>query len=380
MRRQAIAPRPNWQRTVESQGMVYHTDTDGTPYWNESAYWEFTAAEVDELDDATAALYALCLQATEYVITQNRLGEMGVPEAAWGRLRESWDNREATLYGRFDLAYTGDGPPKMLEFNADTPTALVEAAIIQWHWRQDVFPDADQFNSLWEGFTQTWAYLRSAGRLRAEPVCFVSSPNDEDWMTIRFLRDTAEEAGVRTTELFMRDIGWDTRTDAFVDLANQPLRSIFKLYPWEWLLQDQFSRQALEFYPETQWIEPLWKMAMASKGLLPVLWELFPHHPNLAPAYRDSPRGLSEYVAKPIIGREGANITLHTRGGEAATGGQYGSYPRVYQERCRLPYSEGQYAVLGSWIVGGQPRGLGIRESPSPITESRCGFVPHVFV
>jgi glutathionylspermidine synthase len=36
------------------------------------------------------------------------------------------------LYGRFDLAYRGDGPPKLLEYNADTPTALFEAAVVQW--------------------------------------------------------------------------------------------------------------------------------------------------------------------------------------------------------------------------------------------------------
>lgn len=380
MKRRLITPRSNWQQTVEGQGLVYHTNADGTPYWNEAAYWEFTAAEVDELEAATAELYSLCLQAVRHLIEHNRLDELGVPEAAWERLRWSWDNREATLYGRFDLAYTGDGPPKMLEFNADTPTTLVEAAVIQWHWMQDVFSQADQFNSLWEGLVETWAELRSTGSLRGNRVCFVTSPNDEDWMTIRFLRDTAEEAGVQTAELFMREIGWDTSRNAFVDLDDRTLESVFKLYPWEWLLKDPFGQHALDTSPQTQWIEPLWKMAMASKGLLPALWELFPNHPNLVPAYHGGPRGLAEYVAKPIIGREGANVTLHTRERETATGGQYEEYPRVYQQRCRLPFEGGVYAVLGSWIVGGEPRGMGIRESSTPITESLSGFAPHIFV
>jgi glutathionylspermidine synthase len=34
---------------------------------------------------------------------------------------------------------------------------------------------------------------------------------------------------------------------------------------------------------------------------------------------------------------------------------------------------------LGSWIVGGKSRGMGIRESDGPITENLSGFAPHLF-
>ncbi len=379
MKRVTIAPRPDWQSIVESQGLVYHSNDDGTPYWNEAAYYHFTAAEIDELEEATAELYSLCLQAVGYVIDNNRLSELGIPQAAHEKLRWSWQQQEPTLYGRFDLAYDGSGPPKMLEFNADTPTTIVEAAVTQWYWMQDLFPNADQFNSIWEGLVETWGALRGSNQLRSNTVHFVTSPNDEDWMTIRLLRDTAEEAGVQTAEVFMRDIGWDTARRIFVDMGNAEMRSIFKLYPWEWLLKDQFGQYALDIYPDVQWIEPLWKFALSSKGLLPVLWEMFPNHPNLVAAYADGPRGMTEYVAKPIIGREGANVTLHTLARDITTAGQYGEYPKVYQQRCRVPNFDGNYVVLGSWVVGGQPRGMGIRESAGPITENLSGFAPHIF-
>ena len=379
MRRVQIAPRSQWQETVESQGLVYHSNDDGTPYWNEAAYYHFTAGEVDELEEATSELYSLCLQAVGHLIENNRLDEVGIPHAVRPMLRWSWDQQEPTLYGRFDLAYDGSGPPKMLEFNADTPTTIVEAAVTQWYWMQDRFPHADQFNSIWEGLVETWAALRGAGSLRGDIVHFVTSPNAEDWMTIRLIRDTAEEAGIQTAEVFMRDIGWDTGKQVFVDLEDQVMRSIFKLYPWEWVLKDPFGEHALHVYPSMQWIEPLWKFALSSKGLLPVLWELFPDHPNLVAAYADGPRGMTEYVAKPIIGREGANVTLHTAWEEVTTAGQYGEYPRVYQQRCRIPNFDGNYVVLGSWIVGGQPRGMGIRESKGPITQNLSGFAPHIF-
>ena len=44
----------------------------------------------------------------------------------------SWKRRDASLYGRFDLRYDGQGPAKLLEYNADTPTSLFETAVFQW--------------------------------------------------------------------------------------------------------------------------------------------------------------------------------------------------------------------------------------------------------
>ena len=46
--------------------------------------------------------------------------------------------------------YDGKAPPRLLEYNADTPTALLEASVAQWFWLQDCFPTADQFNSIHE--------------------------------------------------------------------------------------------------------------------------------------------------------------------------------------------------------------------------------------
>ena len=45
-------------------------------------------------------------------------------------------------------AYDGREPPKATRYNADTPTALYEAAVVQWYWLKDVKPEADQFNSI----------------------------------------------------------------------------------------------------------------------------------------------------------------------------------------------------------------------------------------
>ena len=379
MKRISIAPRDNWQHTVASQGLTYHTDPDGYPYWNESAYYEFTSDEVDVLYDATVELYERCLDAAKYVIEGNRLGQIGLPVEAHDAIRWSWQNRERSLYGRFDLAYNGIDPPKMLEFNADTPTSLVEGAVAQWYWLQDRFPKSDQYNTIWEELVAAWQLMKAEGAIMGHTVYFATCRSEEDWMTITMLQETAHEAGLATKTIHMDEIGWDPRQRVFVDLESNTIQSIFKLYPWEWLLKDQFGSQAIESVKIMQWIEPIWKFVLSCKGILPVLWELFPDHPNLLPCYADGPRDMPRYVSKPIISREGQNVSIHTPMSTTDSEGRYGGYPRIFQQLFDLPSFDGGHPVIGSWIVGGKACGMGVRESQGLITDNGSFYLPHLF-
>jgi glutathionylspermidine synthase len=176
----------------------------------------------------------------------------------------------------------------------------------------------------------------------------------------------------------MKDIGWDATARQFVDLGNLPIQSIFKLYPWEWLVHEEFGSNLLETYRNVQWIEPIWKMLWSNKALLAVLWELYPNHPNLLPAYLDGPRDLTRYVKKPKLAREGANITL-VGDSTIETKGDYGEEGFVWQALAPMPIFEGNYPVIGSWLVDGVSCGMGIRESAGPITDNTSRFVPHMF-
>ncbi len=146
MKRKTITPRNNWQELVEKVGLTYHS-IDGVPYWDESAYYEFTMAEVLEIERVTERLHGMCLNAAQYVIDNKMFSRFHIPGNMVDYICATWEAEPPALYGRMDLAYDGERLV-LLEYNADTPTALVEAAIAQWYWLQDVFPKADQFNSL----------------------------------------------------------------------------------------------------------------------------------------------------------------------------------------------------------------------------------------
>jgi glutathionylspermidine synthase len=375
VRRERVAPRPDWPARCEDVGFAYHS-MDGT-YWVDDACYAFTADEVDVLEATTEALHDLCLQACAHIVEKRRFDLFAIPPAFHDHVADSWRAAEPSLFGRFDLAWNGAGEPKLLEYNADTPTALLEASVVQWHWLQDVRPDADQFNSLHEKLIDRWRELRDA--LPPAPVAFACvKDNPEDLGNVAYLRDTAIQAGLATSAVFIEDLGWDAGERCFVDLQELPLPTVFKLYPWEWMMRESFAPQLLE--GSCRWIEPPWKALLSNKAVLAVLWELFPGHPNLLPAYVEPGRIDGDYVRKPLLSREGANVSLRRAAGAIASPGGYGAEGWVYQALAPIPAFDGQHAVIGSWIVGAAAAGIGMREDDTPITRNTSRFVPHYFL
>ncbi|MEU3285862.1 glutathionylspermidine synthase family protein [Streptomyces longwoodensis] len=396
MERRTVAPRPGWQQTVEAQGLIYpltrHPDGSLRPYWDESAYYVFSLEEVEALEETVAELHRMCLAAAAHIVATGRLADLGItdPRVA-AAVTEAWHRRAElpSVYGRFDLRYDGTGPAKLLEYNADTPTSLVEAASPQWFWMEERFPGADQWNSLHERLVAAW---RTQGKLLPPggPLYFAHSSDDElgeDLMTVAYLKETAEQAGLDTDWISVEEIGWDPLSGRFVDNRLRFIRSCFKLYPWEWLTTDRFAGHVLDTLDNgggtgsTLWIEPAWKMLLSNKALLAVLWELYPGHPNLLPAHLDGPRELADadgpgWVAKPLLGREGDGVTVHEAGSAPVPRDE----PCCYQQLAPLPAFDGNHVVLGTWVVEGEAAGLGIRESSGLVTDGYARFLPHVIL
>ncbi len=374
MIRKKITPRNNWQTEVEKLGFGFHS-TD-VPYWDESVYYSLRLDEVEALEKATATLYEMCLAVVQHVIDHKKYDLFKIPSFAIPFIEDSWNNDAPSIYGRMDLCYK-NSEIKLLEFNADTPTSLYEAGIVQWFWLQDFAKDKDQFNSIHEKLIAYWKYLipyLNQGKLHFSCV----KESLEDLTNTEYLRDCAIQAGLETKLIFIDDIGANDALQSFVDLEEEPIKNIFKLYPWDWLLEEEFGMMIIDDKQKCNWIEPAWKMILSNKAILPILWQLFPNHPNLLKAEFNA--GIMQnYVKKPILSREGANITIVENGKELQSSeGEYGKEGFVFQELFTLPNFDNNYPVIGSWIIGQETAGIGIRESNSLITDNVSRFVPHL--
>jgi glutathionylspermidine synthase len=372
MQREKRQPRPNWRQRCEQAGFLFHSM--GGTYWDESVAYRFSSSQIDQLESVTAEMHRLCLAVAEEVVRSRRFAEFAIPEAYRDLVARSWREREPTLYGRFDFSWDGEGEPKLLEYNADTPTALLEASVVQWHWLEDTQKDGDQFNSLHEKLIARMQAIRPAGDGGVLHLASVKE-NDEDLGTVEYLRDCALQAGWDARRIAIEDLGWDGAR--FVDLEDHPVRTLFKLYPWEWLVREEFGRHLLA--RPAAIIEPAWKMLLSNKALLVLLWEMNYGHPNLLPTYFTPQKFGADYVRKPLLSREGANVTIRSRGVVRQQPGGYGSEGYVYQSVAPLPAFDDRYPVIGAWIVGEEPAGIGIREDDSPITRNSSRFVPHYF-
>lgn len=385
MRRVTFPPRPDWQDQVERLGFAFHT-IDGETYWDESAAYAFTLEQIErDIEAPTDAIEQLCFAFIEKAIGNDEiLTRLAIPAAQWDFIRESWQRGDRNLYGRLDLAYDGKGPAKLLEYNADTPTGLFESSVVQWDWLEQAMargalpPECDQFNSLHERLIAAFGNLREPSPYRLHLTCVQNS--NEDKGTVDYLMDCAVQAGLDARFSFIEEIGL-LSDGRFCDGANQPIETLFKLYPWEWLFRENYAKNLAT--SRCQFIEPPWKAILSNKGLLAFLWEMESGHPNLLPAFFEGdPRCASlspRHVRKPLYSREGANITLLERGTVVdSDDGPYGAEGFILQDAAQNLFgSAGQYAVLGSWLVASQACGLCIREDASPITKNTSRFVPH---
>ncbi|SEM95258.1 Glutathionylspermidine synthase [Pseudorhodobacter antarcticus] len=404
MKKIALPERPHWRDYAAEVGFTF-ADMHGEPYWDETSAYSFTLAQVeDDIEDPATALHAMCRQAVAHILTDDALMDrVAIPPRHRDLIAQSWRRGDPEIYGRFDLAYDGDGPAKLLEYNADTPTSLYESASFQWQWLEDqigagvIAPNSDQFNGIHESLV---ARFRDVFEQGSDLHFTAVAGNAEDYATVEAMGWAAREAGLGAhycdlDKLAVSDDG------GFLDDQDRRIGVLFKLYPWEDLLRDDFAANIAS--SNCLFLEPAWKALLSNKGLLPVLWQMFEGHPNLLPAYfeddiKDALAGTgpaaphvaasfaraadqlrAAHVTKPILSREGASVFI-LKNGEIAEQSQnttYAEHPRIVQAYAPLPECDGFRPVIGAWIIGDTCAGIGIREDRSRITQDLSRFKPH---
>ena len=404
MKKITLPERPDWRSHAEEVGFSF-AEMHGEPYWDETSAYEFSLEQIEnDIEDPATELHAMCREAVAQIIASEELmTRLAIPEAHRDLLVESWRRDDPEIYGRFDFAYDGEGPAKLLEYNADTPTSLYESAAFQWQWLEDqlkagVLPDgADQFNGIHEALVARFAEVfQTDSDLHFTAV----AGNPEDYGTVEALGWAARAAGLGAHYCDLDKIAL-SEDGQFLDDENRRIAVLFKLYPWEDLLRDDYAAHIAG--SGCLFLEPAWKAVLSNKGLLPVLWQIFEGHPNLLPAFFEADIGealagkgvasashaaafdraaktlTQAHVRKPILSREGASISIHQDGAvlEQSKNTDYAEHPQIIQAYAPLPIFDGYRPVIGAWMVGQTCAGMGVREDRSRITQDLSRFKPH---
>ena len=407
MQKITLPERPHWRDHAKEVGFTF-ADMHGAPYWDETSAYAFTLDQIEtDLEDPATELHAMCREAVDLIIKSEPLLErLAIPEAHRDLVAESWRRGDPEIYGRFDFAYDGHGPAKLLEYNADTPTSLYESAAFQWQWFEDqlaagvLAEGSDQFNGIHEALVARFGEVfEPESDLHFTAV----GGSPEDYATVEAMGWAAREAGLGAHYCDLDKIAL-SKEGQFLDDEDRVMGVLFKLYPWEDLLRDDYADHIAG--SRCLFLEPAWKALLSNKGILPVLWQMFEGHPNLLPAFFEQDIGeaiagrgaaatdvagaferaraqlAAGHVRKPILSREGASVTIIKDGEiiEEAQNTDYAEHPRILQAYAPLPQFDGFRPVIGAWIVGETCAGIGMREDRSRITQDLSRFKPHYIV
>ncbi|HEC1573149.1 TPA: glutathionylspermidine synthase family protein [Campylobacter upsaliensis] len=373
---------------LESIGFSWHTDEDGSDYLD-NQFICVSKNEANAYYEAANELYDMFIAAAQNVIDNDRFDELGIPFNLIDAIKMSWENEvHWHLYGRFDFAGGLDGKPiKLIEFNADTPTSLFESAILQWAMlKQNNLDEHLQFNSIYESLMDNFKRLITLDEsveefeehYRGWKILFSSvAGNKEEELTTKLLAHIAKDAGFECDFAYVDEVEFGEE-GIFKNGVNYEYW--FKLIPWEEIAIEEgelamFLTQIMR-NQKAIILNPAYTLLFQSKGILKILWELYPNHPLLLESSYEPLQG-KDFVKKPMFGREGANISIVKDDVKLQENiGPYGNNKMIYQQYYELNSNENEYYQAGVFFAY-EGCGLGFRKG-GLIIDNASKFVGHI--
>ena len=379
------------KNTLERFGFGWHTDSDNSSYVaNELVV--LSDSEAEAYYEAVNEIYDMYATAAQHVIDNNLFFDLGIPFNLIEAIKKSWENDvHWHLYGRFDLAGGIDGKPiKLIEFNADTPTALFETAILQWALlKHNGMDEERQFNNAYQAISDNFRRLIT---LFDDPdefdkhydgwkILFSSmSGNIEEEQTVRLLQQMAIDAGFETGFEPLGGVKFDD--EGIYDAQEEPYEYWFKLYPWEDIAieESELATQLTSIMNNQKAIilNPAYTLLFQSKGMMKILCDLFPDSPYLLKTSFEPLKGVQQ-VEKRMFGREGANVKIIDDSGVTieAQEGPYGSFKPIYQEYVEFPRDAQGNRYQAGVFFAYEACALGFRRG-GKILNNMSKFVGHV--
>ena len=387
-----IKTNPLPKEALDEIGFTWHTDIDNSDYISDSVV-AVSPSEADAYYAAANELYEMFVEAGQYVIDNNLFHEIGIPYNLIELVKLSWENDvHWHLYGRFDFAGgIGGRHIKLLEFNADTPTALFETSVIQWaQMKYSGMQEAEQFNNVYEGLKNNFKRLVTLeddpeefeDRYEDWKILFSAARNSkEEENTVRFMQQVAHEAGWITGFCYLDEVGFDENNGIF-DEDGVNYEFWFKLYPWEDIAinEPDLTMKLTNIIKNQKAIilNPAYSVMFHSKGMLKILKELFPTSSYLLDASFE-PLKNKKQVEKKMLSREGQNVKIIETDGTKSyeTDGEYGNIKSVYQEFVELPKDESGAHYQAGVFFAYEGIGLGYRKG-GIVLDNMSKFVGHI--
>ena len=387
-----IKTKPLTKEQLSQIGLGWHTDNDGSDYISDELV-VISEAEAEAYYKAGNEVYDMFVEAGEYIIENDLLHEIGIPFNLIPLVKMSWENDvHWHLYGRFDFAGGLDGKPiKLIEFNADTPTALYETAVIQWAMLQaNDMNEQRQFNNITEAIGNNFKRLITLSedvsdfeeKYSEYKILFSSiEGNNEEEVTTKFLQTIARDVGFINDFEYLDKVQF-SEEEGISNASEEKFEYWFKLFPWEDIaIEEGDLAHILRNIMQNQKaiiLNPAYTLMFQSKGMLKILYDLFPDSPYLLEC-RNEPLEGKKYIEKKIFGREGNNSVIYDANHEAihTTEGPYEHYDSIYQEFVDLPQDEkGDFYQAGVFFAY-ESCGLGYRKG-GVILDNLSKFVGHI--
>ena len=376
--------------TLDELGFTWHTDVDGSKYVSDELV-QITQDEAEAYYKAGNEIYDMYVEAAEHVIQNDLFFDLGIPFNLVDAIKKSWENDvHWHIYGRFDLCGGIDGEAiKLIEFNADTPTALFETALLQWALlKQNEMNEDKQFNNVYDGILQNFKRVITLfedtelfdERYDGWKILFSSvGGNDEEEATTKLLQQIATDAGFNTSFEFLQDVKFDE--NGIFDSNNNKYEYWFKLYPWEDIAHDEpelaTTITTIMQKQEAIILNPAYTLLFQSKGMLKILNDLFPNSPYLLKTSFEPLKGI-KHVEKTVFGREGANTKIIDSNGDILEeiDGPYDNYKKVYQEYVEFTKDSKGAKYQAGVFFAYEACGLSFRKG-SEIMDNMSKFVGH---
>lgn len=347
-----------------------------------------------EISIATEKLGKVFSKTVTYVQNcHDQIFEMlGIPKEAHEAIRNAVFSDIVTTVGRFDFALTQEGL-KMLEFNADTPTSIVEAFYVNNEACQ--FFGLDNPNHMLDLNIETafLKILRQYQKLGYSTDTIVFSAlgwHDEDRVTTEFL---LQKSGLNGKFIPLEDLRVYEDRLCYWENGPQPIDVWYRLHALEKLAEEKDS----DGYPtgahvidlvarkKLALINPPSAFIAQTKALQALIWNLHEmkefyteqEHETISkymlPTYMENNfLGVHSFVVKPVYGREGGAVSLFTADGTLITSDKEESYwdqPMIYQQKAELEEIEvntlnGAFkgrGLWGSFLIGGHSSGICLR-------------------